>query len=462
MGDAIQGQLPGFGFFRLQIRVTRRIGIREVEIVERRRPEAGAIAAAETVIGEEGPAPPDLPGVVAAILLVIVGATTKLRLPRPLLELSQRIQTRVIPAMGLIAVGDTAGNRIRRQLLAPPIHSGAQPPGIIQRPVVQPAQIVLADVGAILGFIATAAVDVVVEILASVVALQLALIAAALVTTTEGVALVLGPGFLALMLGTPTAGKGAVVLRLIAEPARRAEQAEIRVHRMLIVEHGVVTLVAVFVAIIDARNRVSIVAILLLQSGRPLELAGGADGRGAAPIQLPFVVRTGTGIQLVCPGADLGAGDDVDHAADGIGTIDGGPRPTDVLNPFDLIERQIVEIHPAGGDRVDAHTIHQHQGLRRGATAHREGGILPATAVADDLDAGQRAHHLGDCLGLHAVDLVAGDYVDGSQNRGFRLRETGRGDDHGLLGGKFVGLWRRNSNHGQQSSYPEGFVHRIP
>ena len=67
------------------------------EITEGWRMEGGAIAGFQTVIWPEAPAGTGLPGVVAAILLVIVTAATQLSGPDLALVLGQGIEASVFP-----------------------------------------------------------------------------------------------------------------------------------------------------------------------------------------------------------------------------------------------------------------------------------------------------------------------------------------------------------------------------
>lgn len=124
---------------------------------------------------------------------------------------------------------------------------------------------------------------------------------------------------------------------------------------------------------------------------------------------------TGTDIELVLIGPLVGTGNDVDHPADGVRAVDGGSWAADILDPLYLIEWQVVQFGHPGGQGGTACLIHQHQRLGRGTATHPQQAQLATAAIADNLDPGDPGKgldHIGNGLGLQAIDLVPGNYID--------------------------------------------------
>ena len=96
------------------------------------------------------------------------------------------------------------------------------------------------------------------------------------------------------------------------------------------------------VAIVNARDRMDVVTIFgVIACGR-LEMATLGHIDGAAPVGSLMIQRAGTGIKLVPIIPFLPAGDDIDHPGNGIRAIDGGSRPTDILDTLHRVHRDLV------------------------------------------------------------------------------------------------------------------------
>ena len=63
----------------------------------------------------------------------------------------------------------------------------------------------------------------------------------------------------------------------------------------------------------------------------------------------------------------------LEHAADGLGTIEAGAWPAHELDPLDLLQRQVLQGSGAGGGRPDLDAVDQHQQVVGVRAAHEEG-----------------------------------------------------------------------------------------
>ena len=78
-------------------------------------------------------------------------------------------------------------------------------------------------------------------------------------------------------------------------------------------------------------------------------------------------------------------GDDVDDAADRIGTVEPALRTAHHFDPFDIPGQNVLEIEGAGGrvGRIDA--VDEDLGLVRICPADKDGGEPPRTAILEDI-----------------------------------------------------------------------------
>ena len=324
----------------------------------------------------------------------------------------------------------------------------------MQFQAVDPVQAVLAGVGPVIGLIAATVVLIVVRILFGEGATQLTQIAIIVIARPQLIALVFSPGLVALMGGRPPGGsrRRAVVLGDIAEPAGCTEQIPIAAERLLVVQHGVVALMPVTIPIVDAGQGVYVVTPFIIKTASHLELTRLTDLAGTTESGLTLLMGTSTDIELVLICPLVGTGNDVDHPADGIRTINGGAWATNVFNALHLIERQVIQFGHTGGQRGTAHPVHQYQCLGGGATTPPQRAELASATIADHFHTGQGLNHIGHGLGLQAIDLVPGHHIDRGKHAGSRLGDAGSGHHHGGIdgNGQLLGKRRRRQQGSRQ------------
>ncbi len=156
----------------------------------------------------------------------------------------------------------------------------------------------------------------------------------------------------------------------------------------------------VTVTIVDAGQGMYVVTLFIIKTTSHLELTRLTYLAGTTESGLSLLMGTGTNIELVLICPLVGTGNDVDHPADGIRTINGGAWATNVFNALHLIERQVIQFGHTGGQRGTAHPIHQYQCLGRGATTHPQRAKLASATIADHFHTGQGLDHIGHGLGL--------------------------------------------------------------
>src|SRR3569623_7764 len=129
------------------------------------------------------------------------------------------------------------------------------------------------------------------------------------------------------------------------------------------------------------------------------------------------------------------AGDDVDHAADGLGAVQAGAWAFDDFDVINHLGRNVLQRGAADGAGIDLDAIDHHQGvIAVGAPdEHRRG--LAGAAVAADVDAGVEAQQIGDVDCGAAFDGGAVDDDHRRQRLIGDLRGAGGGDDHRRLVG---------------------------
>ena len=131
------------------------------------------------------------------------------------------------------------------------------------------------------------------------------------------------------------------------------------------------------------------------------------------------------------------AGDDVDHAAHGVGAVDRALRPAQDLDALDIVERDGREIEFAADGRriVDAHAVDEHQRMAGVAAPQAHGGGSAGAARLGHGHPRHRPQHLGDRGRRRLLDLIARDDRDGTARLTDRDRQViGRDHDRGNLG----------------------------
>ena len=181
-----------------------------------------------------------------------------------------------------------------------------------------------------------------------------------------------------------------------------------------------------------------------------VDAVGAQEGEiGAEPAALATQAQPGAGFaQAVAAGADhcprlqatvFAAGEDLDHAADGIGAVQARMRAAHDLDPLDQLHRQILQRRQAGGGRADPHPVHQHQQLVGSGAAQEQRGLLAQAAHVGQVDAGAAGQQLLQRGGLAALDLGAADDLGRGQAVTQRNLGTGGGDQHFVQFGGRVG-----------------------
>src|SRR3546814_16407528 len=101
-----------------------------------------------------------------------------------------------------------------------------------------------------------------------------------------------------------------------------------------------------------------------------VEVAEAAKHAGPVDVAAPFLgdVRTGSHRQAL----ELRAGDEVDHATDGVGAVDGGRTVAQHLDAIDRGKRNGVQVHHRAGTAGGGHTAPLEH-------TQRHSGALPAT-----------------------------------------------------------------------------------
>lgn len=108
----------------------------------------------------------------------------------------------------------------------------------------------------------------------------------------------------------------------------------------------------------------------------PAALGTAAD----AAAGLAQAVAATAELEVRCEVARVTAGEDLDHAADGVGTVQAGLRATHDLHALDLRQRQVLVHRQAEVGAVDAHAIDQHHGVARVGAAQEQRALLAQPA----------------------------------------------------------------------------------
>ena len=220
-------------------------------------------------------------------------------------------------------------------------------------------------------------------------------------------------------------------------------------------------------AAVDVGAAVAVVVRVVAGCARPggREAVGlvvaGAKGVGHRVLAAAGAGNAGAGLARgVAAGADRGAGvqsrfalarEDLDHAADGIGAVQGAQGAVDDFDAVDGLERNGVPAGGAAGRGADAHAVEQHHDLVGIRAAQVDAGAGAGTAVARDLDAGLALQHVGHRAGAGARDFLGLDDGGLGDDGVGALRRACRGDDDGVDGrrdGCGVGA-RERRGHGE-------------
>ena len=189
------------------------------------------------------------------------------------------------------------------------------------------------------------------------------------------------------------------------------------------------------------------VVIEVVTVGRRKTAVGGAMGhvngkRGVphhaadAGAHAPGAVIAGSQRQVRCRCAPALAGENLHHAADGVGTVQARHRPAHDLDALDLLQRDLFQRRGPGSGRHHAHAVDQHDRLVAVGAADEQRGLAAVTAVAGKFDAGFAGQQLRQACRTGPGNIVAGDHRHVAGQAGGLHGRTG-GRDHGF--GDFSG-----------------------
>ena len=135
------------------------------------------------------------------------------------------------------------------------------------------------------------------------------------------------------------------------------------------------------------------------------------------------------------------AGDDIDDAEEGVGTVGDRVGAANDFYALDVIDgqRQIIPVHAANGRRVNGPPIDQHlQGTRKAVRQAVIGDHWPVAAGVSHIEAGRQPQQVGNVAKTGEADEFTIDYSGGSGRVGQRLGQTRHGQDDGQIGQKCV------------------------
>ena len=101
--------------------------------------------------------------------------------------------------------------------------------------------------------------------------------------------------------------------------------------------------------------------------------------------------------------------DDVDDAADRVGTEQRRTRALDNLDALDDLRRDVLHCGTTDRARVDAHAVDEHQRVVAFGALHEHRRCLARSAVAADIDAGLETQQFCKVGRQGQLDIVAGD-----------------------------------------------------
>ncbi|KAG0781167.1 hypothetical protein G6F22_009704 [Rhizopus arrhizus] len=198
------------------------------------------------------------------------------------------------------------------------------------------------------------------------------------------------------------AGFGVVVVAVVMVPAVGAQRAAF--HVPLVVEGVAATQalgqVAVAVAVVfvgkatgsEHRGRaaagIDAIGMLVGDVGAKPAAFGAATDATAGFAQ---AVAATAELEVRGKVTGIAAGEDLDHATDGIGAIQAGLRSAHDLHALDLRQRQVLVHGQAEVGAVDAHAVDQHHGVAGVGAAQEQRALLAKSAGVGQVDAGAAA-----------------------------------------------------------------------
>ena len=166
----------------------------------------------------------------------------------------------------------------------------------------------------------------------------------------------------------------------------------------------------------------------------PERHAGRPAPRGEARLEPEAVVRAG--LDSAVQGRTLFAAPSeyLDHAADGLGTVEVGARAANQLDALHLAEWQVLPGEGPQGGGAGPHAVDHHHHLSRVGAPKEEAGRLAVAALVGEIDAREPPQQFHQALRLAALDGGAVDHLERGEGLPVLLDETFRGDVDALQG----------------------------
>ena len=123
-------------------------------------------------------------------------------------------------------------------------------------------------------------------------------------------------------------------------------------------------------------------------------------------------------------------GKDLHHAADRIGTVQGGCGALEHLDTLDLVQRQVVPDRRARRGRAITHAVDQQQGVARLGAADEDVAGIATAPVGAQLHRHQPCQHLGQGASGRTFDIFAVNNNDLAGQRIGAGGHAGSGDHH--------------------------------
>ena len=151
--------------------------------------------------------------------------------------------------------------------------------------------------------------------------------------------------------------------------------------------------------------------------------------------------------------------DDVDHAPDGVRSVQRGLGPADDLDALDLVRRDVGQIHLPGGRALHADAVHEDLDLVRVGAADAERAELAIAARLRHLESGHVADRLGQARVMVGLDVLTVDDGDRCPELLLRRLDLGRCHHHGLDSLRLLGLPGRRRRRQQGQENPDRVSH---
>ncbi|MNZ70206.1 hypothetical protein D3C78_885340 [compost metagenome] len=357
-------QLQVLALLRLQIRV---LVTWVIEVEEGRRLEAGAVAQPDIVIVIYVQTAGGRPGVVTTVLLVVIGTAGQLELQRLPAIAADGKQPGVVTIRRIERLAVAA--RIGFHLLLLPVGSPGQQQPLDAAPAVDPGEAGQAGMNG-LGTRLPLALQPALQLVLTITGLEPAIEVVGLILERTIILEGLHPALIRRLIGVIHLGLVVVALGVevgapgivegMVQPELAVQAVEAVPIRLLGTGHHVETIGAL---IADHHIHVGLLAECLHGTQLALAIAVAAN----APLQVGLAAILGGGL-----------GDEVDDATYGIRAVDRRSRAADILDAFDVAERDLAEVWRTGHHGGDGAAIDQHQRMVGVGTADKQAAHVPS------------------------------------------------------------------------------------